>query len=79
MALNAKLGALVEVSDTTVYLVEGLEAWPEKIYGKKVEVQCNIIVLKHKGTAGRGLVTSTTYDSDWVEFKLEKASYKLVR
>jgi hypothetical protein len=47
IALNMKGGAIVE-TDLGNYLLEGLDRWNDKYYGKKVKVTGKLVVKIHK-------------------------------
>ena len=59
-ALNAKAGAVVK-SDHGAYYIDGLSAWPDNVYNKKVEVKGRLVVLNHSAAQLKD------EDGDWVQ------------
>lgn len=51
-ALNAKGNAIVKISDTVVYFLDGVESWPSDHYGKQVRVsgKSKIVTVEKKST-----------------------------
>lgn len=74
IALNDKDGAIVK-TDSSYYLIGGLDEWDEKYYKKKVRVT---------GVLKREIHTKTSTDSVWVQERvgtwliIKKAKWYLV-
>lgn len=74
IAQNSKAGAMVGQ-----YFVSGMQAWPDEVVGKKVEVKGNVRLVQHKaedlvnskGEYSQGLVGN--------QYILEKPTWKLVK
>ena len=76
-ALNSKSGAILSISDTLFYLIDGLQNWPDKKYNKQLTVTGDlyktpapVFIPEEEGLVEQGIPVKDSVEYKKYEYQL---------